>query len=112
MHSLIPFSITNTQDAAPPPQPHALKSPPPPPPTHPHTAADPRPAPHPDACTAAAHSIEIMPRRRGTDPTIAEADRRQGRARMWRRPDAERGGPAREAQARAEAADFRLPARA
>ena len=25
---------------------------------------------------------------------------------MWRRPDAERGGPAREVQARAEAADF------
>jgi hypothetical protein len=37
----------------------------------------------------------------------------QGLPRMWRRPDAERGGPARETQARAEAADFTaLPARA
>ena len=30
----------------------------------------------------------------------------QGLPRMWRRPDAERGGPAREIQARAEALDF------
>jgi hypothetical protein len=37
----------------------------------------------------------------------------QGLPRMWRRPDAERGGPAREIQARAGAADFTaLPDRA
>ena len=37
----------------------------------------------------------------------------EGLPRLWRRPDAERGGPAREIQARAEAADFAaLPARA
>jgi hypothetical protein len=36
----------------------------------------------------------------------------EGLPRMWRRPDAERGGPARETQARAEALDFtRLPDR-
>jgi hypothetical protein len=44
---------------------------------------------------------------------IAEVIAEQGLPRMWRRPDAERGGPAREVQARAEAADFAaLPARA
>jgi hypothetical protein len=37
----------------------------------------------------------------------------EGLPRLWRRPDAERGGPAREIQARAEAADFgELPPRA
>jgi hypothetical protein len=37
----------------------------------------------------------------------------EGLPRMWRRPDAERGGPAREIQARAEAPDFTtLPGRA
>jgi Tetratricopeptide repeat len=37
----------------------------------------------------------------------------QGLPRMWRRPEADRGGPAREVQARAEAADFTaLPGRA
>jgi Transposase DDE domain group 1 len=37
----------------------------------------------------------------------------EGLPRMWRRPDAERGGPAREVQARAEALDFAaLPERA
>ena len=36
-----------------------------------------------------------------------------GLPRLWRRPDADRGGPAREIQARAEAADFTaLPERA
>ena len=37
---------------------------------------------------------------------IAEVIAEQGLPRMWRRPDADRGGPAREIQARAEAADF------
>ena len=37
----------------------------------------------------------------------------EGLPRLWRRPDAERGGPAREIQARAEALDFgELPGRA
>ena len=37
----------------------------------------------------------------------------EGLPRLWRRPDAERGGPAREIQARAEAVDFgALPERA
>jgi hypothetical protein len=44
---------------------------------------------------------------------IAEVIAEQGLLRMWRRPDAERGGPAREVQARAEALDFTsLPERA
>src|SRR5205814_1063601 len=44
---------------------------------------------------------------------IAEVIAAEGLPRMWRRPDAERGGPAREIQARAEAADFAaLPGRA
>jgi hypothetical protein len=44
---------------------------------------------------------------------IAEVIAEQGLPRMWRRPDAERGGPAREIQARAEALDFTtLPGRA
>jgi len=44
---------------------------------------------------------------------IAEVIADEGLPRMWRRPDAERGGPAREIQARAEALDFTaLPARA
>ena len=44
---------------------------------------------------------------------IAEVIAEQGLPRMWRRPEAERGGPAREVQARAEAADFAaLPGRA
>lgn len=37
---------------------------------------------------------------------IAEVITAEGLPRMWRRPDAERGGPAREIQARAEALDF------
>jgi hypothetical protein len=44
---------------------------------------------------------------------IAEVIAGQGLPRMWRRPDEQRGGPAREIQARAEAADFTaLPGRA
>jgi hypothetical protein len=44
---------------------------------------------------------------------IAEVIAAEGLPRMWRRPDAERGGPAREVQARAEALDFAaLPERA
>jgi hypothetical protein len=44
---------------------------------------------------------------------IAEVIAAEGLPRMWRRPDADRGGPAREIQARAEAADFTaLPGRA
>ena len=44
---------------------------------------------------------------------IAEVIAAEGLPRLWRRPDAERGGPAREIQARAEEADFTaLPARA
>ncbi len=37
---------------------------------------------------------------------IAEVIAAEGLPRLWRRPDAERGGPAREIQARAEALDF------
>jgi hypothetical protein len=37
---------------------------------------------------------------------IAEVITAEGLPRMWRRPDADRGGPAREIQARAEALDF------
>jgi len=37
---------------------------------------------------------------------IAEVIAAEGLPRMWRRPDADRGGPAREIQARAEALDF------
>ena len=44
---------------------------------------------------------------------IAEVIAAEGLPRLWRRPDAERGGPAREIQARAEALDFTsLPDRA
>jgi hypothetical protein len=44
---------------------------------------------------------------------IAEVIAAEGLPRLWRRPDAGRGGPAREIQARAEAADFTaLPGRA
>jgi DDE family transposase len=44
---------------------------------------------------------------------IAEVIAAEGLPRLWRRPDAERGGPAREIQARAEALDFgSLPERA
>jgi hypothetical protein len=44
---------------------------------------------------------------------IAEVIAAEGLPRMWRRPDAERGGPAREIQARAAALDFTgLPDRA
>jgi hypothetical protein len=44
---------------------------------------------------------------------IAEVIAAEGLPRLWRRPDADRGGPAREIQARAEALNFdALPARA
>ena len=44
---------------------------------------------------------------------IAEMIAAEGLPRLWRRPDAERGGPARQIQARAEALDFAaLPERA
>jgi hypothetical protein len=44
---------------------------------------------------------------------IAEVIAAEGLPRLWRRPDAERGGPARQIQARAEALDFAaLPERA
>ena len=44
---------------------------------------------------------------------IAEVIAEEGLPRLWRRPDAERGGPAREMQARAETLDFTaLPERA
>jgi hypothetical protein len=68
---------------------------------------------------AAGHSIDEIAAALAAEGTplnrtgIAEVIAEQGLPRMWRRPDAERGGPAREVQARAEAADFAaLPARA
>ena len=68
---------------------------------------------------AAGHSIDEIARVLAAEGTplnrtgIAEVIAAEGLPRLWRRPDAERGGPAREIQARAEALDFTtLPARA
>ena len=68
---------------------------------------------------AAGHSIDEIADALAAEGTplnrtgIAEVIAAEGLPRMWRRPDAERGGPAREVQARAEAADFAaLPGRA
>ena len=61
---------------------------------------------------AAGHSIDEIATALAAEGTplnrtgIAEVIAEQGLPRMWRRPDAERGGPAREIQARAEALDF------
>ena len=68
---------------------------------------------------AAGHSIDEIAGALAAEGTplnrtgIAEVIAAEGLPRLWRRPDAERGGPAREIQARAEEADFTaLPARA
>ncbi len=68
---------------------------------------------------AAGHSIDEIGAALAADGTplnrtgIAEVIAAEGLPRLWRRPDAERGGPAREIQARAEALDFgELPSRA
>src|SRR5712672_3601669 len=68
---------------------------------------------------AAGHSIDEIATALAAEGTplnrtgIAEVIAAEGLRRMWRRPDAERGGPAREIQARAEAAGFAaLPERA
>ncbi len=68
---------------------------------------------------AAGHSIDEIAQALAAEGTplnrtgIAEVIAAEGLPRMWRRPDAERGGPAREIQARAEALDFgELPPRA
>ena len=68
---------------------------------------------------AAGHSIDEIAQVLAAEGTplnrtgIAEVIADEGLPRLWRRPDAERGGPAREIQARAEAADFAaLPERA
>ena len=68
---------------------------------------------------AAGHSIDEIAGALAAEGTplnrtgIAEVIAAEGLPRMWRRPDAERGGPAREIQARAGALDFAaLPARA
>jgi hypothetical protein len=68
---------------------------------------------------AAGHSIDEIAAALAAEGTplnrtgIAEVIADEGLPRLWRRPDAERGGPAREIQARAEAADFAaLPGRA
>ena len=61
---------------------------------------------------AAGHSIDEIAGALAAEGTplnrtgIAEVIAAEGLPRMWRRPDAERGGPAREIQARAEALDF------
>src|SRR5256886_8135746 len=61
---------------------------------------------------AAGHSIDEIATALAAEGTplnrtgIAEVIAEQGLPRMWRRPEADRGGPAREVQARAEAADF------
>ena len=67
----------------------------------------------------AGHSIDEIAEALAAEGTplnrtgIAEVIAAEGLPRLWRRPDAERGGPAREIQARAEALDFTaLPARA
>ena len=63
---------------------------------------------------AAGHSIDEIADALAADGTplnrtgIAEVIAAGGLSRMWRRPDAERGGPAREVQARAEALDFAM----
>ncbi len=68
---------------------------------------------------AAGHSIDEIAAALAAEGTplnrtgIAEVIADEGLPRLWRRPDAERGGPAREIQARAEALDFTtLPGRA
>jgi hypothetical protein len=68
---------------------------------------------------AAGHSIDEIAQALAAEGTplnrtgIAEVIAAEGLPRMWRRPDAERGGPAREIQARAGALDFgELPPRA
>jgi hypothetical protein len=68
---------------------------------------------------AAGHSIDEIAAALAAEGTplnrtgIAEVITGEGLPRLWRRPDAERGGPAREIQARAEALTFsELPARA
>jgi hypothetical protein len=68
---------------------------------------------------AAGHSIDEIAQALAAEGAplnrtgIAEVIAEQGLPRMWRRPDEQRGGPAREIQARAEAADFTaLPGRA
>ncbi len=61
---------------------------------------------------AAGHSIDEIAGALTAEGTplnrtgIAEVIAEQGLPRMWRRPEDQRGGPAREVQARAEAADF------
>jgi hypothetical protein len=67
----------------------------------------------------AGHSIDEIAEALASEGTplnrtgIAEVIAAEGLPRLWRRPDAERGGPAREIQARAEALDFTaLPERA
>jgi len=86
----------------------------------------PRTAPGKDAARprilelrAAGHSIDEIAAALAAEGTplnrtgIAEVIADEGLPRLWRRPDAERGGPAREIQARAEALDFAaLPERA
>jgi hypothetical protein len=79
----------------------------------------PRTAPGKDAARpriielrAAGHSIDEIAEALAAEGTplnrtgIAEVIAAEGLPRLWRRPDAERGGPAREIQARAEAPDF------
>jgi hypothetical protein len=68
---------------------------------------------------AAGHSIDEIAAALAAEGTplnrtgIAEVIAAEGLPRLWRRPDAERGGPAREIQARAEALNFGdLPERA
>ena len=66
---------------------------------------------------AAGHSIDEIAQALAAEGTplnrtgIAEVIADEGLPRMWRRPDAERGGPAREIQARAEAAGLHRAAR-
>ena len=61
---------------------------------------------------AAGHSIDEIAQVLAAEGTplnrtgIAEVIADEGLPRLWRRPDAERGGPAREIQARAGALDF------
>lgn len=61
---------------------------------------------------AAGHSIDEISAALAAEGTplnrtgIAEVIAEQGLPRLWRRPEAERGGPAREIQTRAEALDF------
>ena len=63
---------------------------------------------------AAGHSIDEIADALAAEGTplnrtgIAEVIAAEGLPRMWRRPDAERGGPARQVQARAEALDFAM----